>query len=50
MRAILGYSSMPEVTTLAVHLAYLAIVLVFYLRPILPPPQPTRETTPAEAS
>ena len=50
LRAILGYSSTPEVTTLAVHLAYLAIVLALYLRPICPAPRPTREATPAEAS
>ena len=50
LRAILGYSSTPEVTTLAVHLAYLAIVLTLYLRPIRPTHRPTREATPAEAS
>jgi high-affinity iron transporter len=36
LRAILGYSASPEVTTLVVHLAYLVIVLVLYLRPSVP--------------
>jgi high-affinity iron transporter len=42
LRAILGYSSRPEVTTLVVHLAYLVIVLALYLRPIRPTLPPTR--------
>ena len=50
LRAILGYSSTPEVTTLAVHLAYLGIVLALYLRPIRPTPRPTAETTRAESA
>lgn len=46
LRAIFGYSATPEVATLVTHLAYLGIVLVLYLRPIVPagprggPPQP----------
>lgn len=50
LRAILGYSATPEVTTLAVHLAYLGIVLALYLRPIRPTPRPTPETTRAESA
>lgn len=49
LQAIFGYSSTPEVTTLVVHLAYLAIVLALYLRPMRPALRPTRESTPAEA-
>lgn len=49
LRAIFGYSSKPEVTTLAVHLAYLVIVLGLYLRPIRPLPRPTGERSAAEA-
>jgi high-affinity iron transporter len=47
LRAILGYSSTPEVTTLVVYVAYLVIVLGLYLRPVVPPPAPTKaaETT-----
>jgi high-affinity Fe2+/Pb2+ permease len=42
LRAILGYSAAPEASTLAVHLAYLVIVLALYLRPARPavPPAP----------
>jgi high-affinity iron transporter len=45
LRAILGYSSAPEVTTLVVHLAYLVAVLVLYLRPVrrATPPAPRVE-------
>lgn len=50
LRAILGYSSTPEVTTLAVHLAYLGIVLALYLRPVRPTPRPTPQTTRAESA
>jgi high-affinity iron transporter len=47
LRAILGYSATPEVTTLVVYVAYLVIVLGLYLRPVAPPPAPTKaaETT-----
>jgi high-affinity iron transporter len=47
LRAILGYSSTPEVTTLVVYVAYLVIILGLYLRPVAPPPSPTKtaETT-----
>lgn len=50
LRAIVGYSSTPEVTTLAVHVAYLAIVLAIYLRPIGPATGAVRETERVEAS
>jgi high-affinity iron transporter len=36
LRAILGYSSSPEVLTLMVHVAYVAGVLWLYLRPMRP--------------
>jgi high-affinity iron transporter len=36
LHAIVGYSAAPEVTRLVVHLGYLAIVLVLYLRPAPP--------------
>jgi high-affinity iron transporter len=36
LRALFGYSSAPEVTTLIVYVAYLVIVLALYLRPISP--------------
>lgn len=38
LRAIFGYSATPEWATLLVHLGYLAIVLVLYLRPVTPQP------------
>jgi high-affinity iron transporter len=34
LRAIFGYTASPELTTLAVHLGYLVIVLALYLRPM----------------
>lgn len=34
LRAILGYSSSPEVLTLVVHVAYLVVVLALFLRPV----------------
>jgi high-affinity iron transporter len=37
LRAILGYSSTPEVTTLLVYVVYLVVVLGLYLRPMTPP-------------
>ena len=36
LRAIFGYTSQPEVITLLVHVAYLAVVLWLYLRPVSP--------------
>ena len=45
LRALVGYSSSPEVTTLVVHVAYLVGVLTLYLRPATPHgPRPARET------
>jgi high-affinity iron transporter len=43
LRAVIGYSSTPEVATLTVYLAYLATVLTLYLRPIAAPPVDRRE-------
>ncbi len=36
LRALVGYSSTPEVTTLVVHVGYLVGVLALYLRPLTP--------------
>jgi len=48
LRAILGYSDAPELTTLVVYLAYLATVLTLYLRPIARPvPPPARVEPPS---
>ena len=46
LRALVGYSSTPEVTTLAGHVTYLVVVLALYLRPI--EPRPTGRPEPAE--
>jgi len=50
LQAIFGYSSTPEVATLGVHLAYLAIVLVLYLRPVRPSSRAAREGSRVEAA
>ncbi|MFN2484319.1 MAG: iron uptake transporter permease EfeU [Candidatus Limnocylindria bacterium] len=42
LRALLGYSSQPEIATLFVHVAYVVVVLWIYLRPIRPTPAPRR--------
>jgi high-affinity iron transporter len=47
LRALFGYTSRPEVLTLAVHLAYLAVVLVAYLRPVGPSRRSDVATSPA---
>lgn len=36
LRALFGYTSRPEVTTLVVHVAYVVTVLALYLRPTAP--------------
>lgn len=36
LRALLGYTSRPEVLTLVVHVAYVVVVLWAYLRPVQP--------------
>ncbi|MBA2254255.1 MAG: FTR1 family protein [Chloroflexi bacterium] len=36
LRAIFGYSDSPEIITLAVHIVYVVVVLVLYLRPVAP--------------
>jgi high-affinity Fe2+/Pb2+ permease len=43
LAALLGYSSKPEVVSLAAHVTYLVVVLALYLRP-LRPTQPARRT------
>jgi len=50
LRAVLGYSAAPEITTLGVHIAYLVIVLGLYLRPIHPASPPAKRTDPAAVS
>ena len=50
LRALLGYTSRPEVVTLAVYLLYLVPVLWLYLRPVpvaVPPQQEQPASTPA---
>jgi high-affinity iron transporter len=42
LRALFGYSAAPELVTLAVHVAYVVIVLVLYLRPMRPAPATDR--------
>lgn len=46
LRALFGYSANPELVTFAVHVTYVVVVLVFYLRPV--PPRPVSDR-PAEA-
>jgi high-affinity iron transporter len=53
LRAIFGYSATPEVATLAVHLAYLIVVLGLYIRPSrpsLPPAKPVEATSGARSA
>ena len=47
LRALLGYSSTPEVATLVVYVAYLVIALTLYLRPLPPRPAHQAGTVPA---
>lgn len=50
LRALFGYTSRPEVLTLAVHVGYVVAVLVGYLRPVGPAPTPdTAAVTPARS-
>jgi high-affinity iron transporter len=47
LRALLGYTSRPELVTVLVYLAYVVPVLVLYLRPVpVAPPQPQPTTAP----
>lgn len=46
LRALFGYSANPELVTFAVHVTYVVVVLVLYLRPL--PPRPVSDR-PAEA-
>jgi high-affinity iron transporter len=45
LSALFGYTSTPEVLTLAVWLTYLVVVLTLYLRPAHPPSPAPREVT-----
>jgi high-affinity iron transporter len=47
LRALVGYRAAPEVVTLAVHVAYLVIVLGLYLRPLRVPVVSRSEATTA---
>ncbi len=47
LRAIFGYSDSPELLTLAVHVAYVVVVLALYLRPVRPPAATTARVEPA---
>jgi high-affinity iron transporter len=47
LRAILGYSAAPELTTLSAHIAYLVVVLGLYLRPTPATSPPAKATDPA---
>jgi high-affinity iron transporter len=49
LRAIFGYSASPEILTLFVYVAYVAVVLALYLRPLPPRPTPTQPISPASA-
>ena len=50
LRALFGYSSRPEVLTLAVHVAYVVTVLALYLRPVTPArPRPAQGVEPARS-
>jgi high-affinity iron transporter len=49
LRAIFGYSASPEILTLFVYVAYVAVVLALYLRPLPPRPTPTQPVNPASA-
>ena len=46
LRAIFGYTASPEFLTLAVHVVYVVLVLVLYLRP-LPPRVPPAQVAPS---
>jgi high-affinity iron transporter len=51
LRALFGYSSTPEWATLVAWLAYLAIVLPLYLRPVKPSaPRPVQTEQPAPSA
>jgi high-affinity iron transporter len=50
LRALFGYAANPEWLTLIVHVTYLVVVLVLYLRPLPPRPAPTRPVTQASGS
>jgi high-affinity iron transporter len=49
LRAIFGYSASPEILTLFVYVAYVAVVLALYLRPLPPRPTPPQPVSPASA-
>jgi high-affinity iron transporter len=49
LHALFGYTSTPEVTTFAVWLTYVAVVLALFLRPLRPTPAPMTDPAPAAA-
>ena len=46
LRALFGYTSTPELVTLATWLGYVAVVLALFLRPAPPRPRPARASAP----
>ena len=45
LRALFGYTSQPEVITLAVWATYIVVVLALFLRPVRRPPAPVNAAT-----
>ena len=45
LRALFGYTSQPEVTTLIVWATYVVVVLALFLRPVRRPPAPAKAAT-----
>jgi high-affinity iron transporter len=45
LRALFGYTSQPEVTTLVVWATYIVVVLALFLRPVRRPPAPVKVAT-----
>ena len=45
LRALFGYNSQPEVTTLVVWATYIVVVLALFLRPVRRPPAPVNAAT-----
>ena len=45
LRALFGYTSQPEVTTLIVWATYVVVVLALFLRPVRRPPAPVKAAT-----
>ena len=50
LRALFGYSSTPEWSTLIAWAVYLVVVLYLYTRPVRPTPRPSEAGQPVVAS